>query len=75
MSPNQNHQDATASNAGSVAVIANAVAKAIGKQLPSAQEERGDERLNQARDLVSSEEVQAMVEGSNLSVIEEKIIS
>ena len=58
--------------AGSMAEIANAVVKAMGKQLPSSQEERGDDRLNQARDLVTSE-VKAMVEENDLRVIEEKI--
>jgi hypothetical protein len=72
MSPNQNHQETISSNAGSVAMIANAVVKAVGKQLPSSQEERGDEKLNQARDIVTSE-VQSMVEESDLRVIEERI--
>jgi hypothetical protein len=58
--------------AGSMAGIANAVVKAMGKQLPSSQEERGDDRLNQARDLVTSE-VKAMFEENDLRVIEEKI--
>lgn len=59
-------------SAGSVAEIAKAVVKAVGKQLPSAQEERGDDKLNQARDLVTTE-VQSMVEKGDLRVIEEKI--
>ena len=58
--------------AGSVAEIAKVVLKAMGKQLPSSQEERGDDKLNQARDLVTSE-VKSMVEDNDLRVIEEKI--
>jgi len=74
MTSNQNRQDTTdiPSNAGPVAVIANAVLKTVGKQLPSSQEERGDYKLERARDLVSSE-VQNMAEEGDLRVIEEKI--
>jgi hypothetical protein len=64
--------DAISSNVGSVAVIAKAVVKAMGKQLPSSQEEQGDDKLNEARDLVTSE-VQSMVEENDLQVIEDKI--
>jgi len=64
--------DAISSNVGSVAVIAKAVVKAMGKQLPSSQEEQGDDKLNEARDLVTSE-VQSMLEGNDLQVIEDKI--
>ncbi len=66
-----NHQDAI-SGAGSVAMIANAVVKVMGKQLPSSQEEQGDDKLNQARDLVTSE-VKSIVGESDLRVIEERI--
>ena len=45
--------------------------KAIGKQLPSSQEERGDDKLKQARDLVTNE-VQ-FVEESDFRIIEDKI--
>jgi hypothetical protein len=72
MSPNQSHKDTISSNAGSVAAIANAVVKAMGKQFPSSQEKRGDDKLNQARDLVTSE-AQFMVEENNLRVIEDRI--
>jgi hypothetical protein len=79
MSPNQNQQDTISSNAGSAAAIANAVVKALGKQLPSSQEKLGDDKLNQARDLVTSE-VQSMVEedelddlSKDLNVIGERI--
>jgi hypothetical protein len=73
MSSNQN-RDTISSNAGSVAVIANTIqlVEAIGRQLSSSQEEQGDDKLNQARDLVTSE-VQPMVEESDLRVIEEEI--
>ena len=72
MNPILSHQEAISSAAGSVTAIANAVVKAVGKQRPSAQEEQGDDKLNKARDLVTNE-VQSMVEGDDLSVIEEKI--
>jgi hypothetical protein len=73
MSPNQNHEDTTPSNAGSLAVLTNVV-KAIGKQLPSAQEEQGDDKLSRARDLVKSDVVQTVEElESDVRVIEEKI--
>ena len=72
MNPNQNHQDAISSNAGSVVAIANAVVKAMGDQLPSSQAERGDVNLNQARDLVTGD-AQSMVEENDLRFIEEKI--
>ena len=73
MSLDQNHGDTTSSNTGSLSVITNVV-KAIGKQLPSAQEEQGDDKLNRARGLVESDEVQSAVElESDLRVIEEKI--
>ena len=71
MGSNQN-QNPTSSNAGSVAVILNTVVGTIGRQLSSSQEEQGDEKLNEARDLVTSE-IQPMVEESNLRVIEERI--
>ncbi|KAN0116039.1 hypothetical protein V8E52_006345 [Russula decolorans] len=58
--------------AGSVADIAKAVVKAMGKQLPSKQADLGDDKLNQARDLVTSE-VQSMVDENDIRVIEEKI--
>ena len=47
------------------------------KQLPSSQEEQGEDKLNQARDLVKSDEVQQCVEEleTDIRVIEEKIIS
>jgi len=73
MSPNQNHQDTTSSNAGFVAMIGNAVVKAMGKQLPSSQEERGDDKLNQARDLVTTSKVQCMDEENDIRVVEERI--
>jgi len=59
-------------NAGSVAEIAKAVVKAMGKQLPSSQEKLGDDKLNQARDLVTSE-VQSIIEEGHLIVIEDLI--
>lgn len=71
MSPNQNHQDTISSKAGSVAAIANAVVKSVGKQLPSSQVELGDDKLNQARDLLTSE-VRSMVDANDLRVIENK---
>jgi hypothetical protein len=41
---------------------------------PSSQEKQGDEQLNQARDLLSSEvTVQSMIEETEIRVIEEKI--
>ena len=57
-----------------MAAITNVVVKAVGNQLPSSQVERGDDKLNKALDLVTSE-VQSMVEGDDrdLRVIEEKI--
>jgi hypothetical protein len=71
--------DTISSNAGSAAAIANEVVKALGKQLPSSQERLGDDKLNQARDLVTSE-VQSMVEedelddlSKDLNVIGERI--
>ena len=67
-----NHQDAI-SGAGSVAMIANAVVKVMGKQLPSSQEEQGDDKLNQARDLVTSEEVRTVVAENDLQTIEDQI--
>ena len=67
MSSNQN-QESISSHARSVA----AIAKAIGRQLSSSQEEQGDDKLNQARDLVTGE-VQPMVDETNLRVIEEEI--
>ena len=71
MSSNQN-QNTISSNAGSVAAIADSVVKAIEKQLPSSQEEQGDDKLNQARELVSPK-VQSIAEETDVRVIEEKI--
>ena len=60
-------------NAGAVAgVFANKFVKALGKQLPSVQEEEGDDLLNRARDLVT-DQLQAIVEGDDRRVIEEEI--
>ena len=60
-------------NAGAVAgVFANKFMKAVGKQLPSVQEEEGDDLLNRARDLVI-DQLQAIVEGDDRRVIEEEI--
>ena len=65
--------ETAAKNAGAVAgVFANKFVKAMGKQLPSAQEEQGDDLLNQARELVT-DKVQSIVCGDDLKVIEEKI--
>jgi hypothetical protein len=71
MSSDQNH-DTISSNAGSMVVIATTVVKAIGRQLPSSQREQGDEKLNEARDLVTSK-IQPMVEESDRRFIKEKI--
>jgi hypothetical protein len=72
MSLNQNHEDTTSSNVGPLDVIANAMKK----QLPSSQEEQGEDKLNHARDLVTSDEVQGVEElETDIRVIEEKIIS
>jgi len=54
-------------------MIANAVVKVMGKQLPSSQEERGDDKLNQARDLVTTSKVQCMDEENDIRVVEERI--
>ena len=66
--------DAIPSNVGSVADIAKACVKAMGKQHPSAQEEQGADKLNQARDLVTRQ-VQSIPasEGNDVQVIEKKI--
>ena len=65
--------DASASNAVSAACdIANKLVKAVGRQLPSVQEEEGDDLLTKARDLVTNQ-VQSIVEGDDLKVIEDKI--
>ena len=48
------------------------IAKAMKKRLPSPQEEQGEDKLNQARDLVTSDEVQCTEE--DIRAIEEKII-
>jgi hypothetical protein len=72
MSPNQSHQETISSNAGSVAVIANAVVKALGKQLPSSQEKVRDDKLDQAGDLVKSE-VQSMIGEDDLIAIQGRI--
>ena len=66
--PDQNHEDTTSSNAGPLGMIA----KAMKKRLPSPQEEQGEDKLNQARDLVTSDEVQCTEE--DIRAIEEKII-
>jgi hypothetical protein len=57
-------------NAG--AVLATALLNALGKHLPSSQETRGDDKLKQARDLVTNE-VRVVVPGYDLKVIEDKI--
>ena len=52
------------------------IAKAMKKQLPSSQEEQGEDKLNRARDLVKSDEVQGVEElETDIRVIEEKITS
>jgi hypothetical protein len=56
-------------NAG--AVFATAFLNAVGKQLPSSQEERGDDQLKRARDLVSGE-VQYVITESDLKIIYDK---
>lgn len=69
MSPNQTHKEIPP-NAG--AVLATAFLNAVGKQFPSSQEKRGDDRLKQARDLVTSE-VRTVIPETDLKVIEDKI--
>ncbi|KAI0274562.1 hypothetical protein BGY98DRAFT_53569 [Russula aff. rugulosa BPL654] len=69
MSPNRNHNEIPP-NAG--AVIATAFLNAMGRQLPSSQETRGDDKLKQATDLVTSE-VLAVTTETDLKVIEDKI--
>jgi hypothetical protein len=65
MSPNQIRKEMPP-NAGAV------LATAMGKQLPSSQEEQGDDKLKQARDLVTSE-VRTVVAENDIRVIEEKL--
>jgi len=69
MSPNRNHKEMPP-NAG--AVFATAFLTAVAKQLPSSQETRGDDKLKQARDLVTSE-VRTVAAENDLKVIEDKI--
>jgi hypothetical protein len=69
-SPNKNHQEIPP-NAG--AVLANAILKTMGKQLPSSQAKRGDDKLKQARDLVTPE-VQSRMSENDLNAIEDQII-
>jgi hypothetical protein len=69
MSPNRNYKEIPP-NAG--AVIATAFLDAMGRQLPSSQETRGDDKLKQATDLVTSE-VRAVAAENDLKVIEDKI--
>jgi hypothetical protein len=69
MSPNQNHKEFPP-NAG--AVFATALLNAAGKQLPSSQETRGDDKLKKARDLVTTE-VRTVTPENDLRIIEDKI--
>lgn len=69
MSLNRSH-NGIPPNAG--AVIATAILSAMGGQLPSSQETRGDDKLKQATDLVTSE-VRAVATENDLKVIEDKI--
>jgi len=68
MIPNQNLQNIPLS-AG--AVLTTTVLNAVGRQFPSSQEKRGDDKLNQARDLVT--EVRTFVAEDDSRVIEDKI--
>jgi hypothetical protein len=68
MSPNQNHKEIPP-NAG--VVVATTILNAMGKQLPSSQEARGDDKLKKARDLVTSE-VRTFAPEDDLTVIEDK---
>jgi hypothetical protein len=65
-------QDTIPSNVGHVAAIGNVFMNAIGIQLSSSQEQEGDDNLNQARDLVTSE-IRSMVGEDDLRVIQEEI--
>ncbi len=67
--PNEDHQEIPP-NAG--AVLANAFLKTMGKQLPSSQVKRGDDKLKQARDIVTPE-VQSKMPENDLKVIEDQI--
>ena len=58
---------------GNVRVIATAFLNAVGKQFPSSQEKRGDDKLALARDLVPDDEVLSMIGENDLKVIEDKI--
>ena len=73
MSPqaNQNHQGTTSSNA-SVAAIANSALKAIRERRSWSQEERGDDKLNKATDLITNE-VQSIAEENDLRVLEGEV--
>jgi hypothetical protein len=53
-----------------MAMIANAVAKAMEKRLPSSQEKQGDNKLNEARDLATVVEEDDIID---ISIIEQKI--
>jgi hypothetical protein len=68
MSSNRNHKEIPP-NAG--AVIATTILNAIERQLPSSQETRGDDKLKQATDLVTSE-VRAVTTETDLKVIEDR---
>jgi len=69
MPPNPNRPDIPP-NAG--AVLTTAILNAVGRQFPSSQEKRGDEKLNEARDLVT--EVRTHAPGDNLRAIENDLV-
>lgn len=76
MDPNKDRdqQDTVSSNASTMAAIADAVVKTMGKQLKqllsSEDERRGDDALDEAIDLVTRE---ANIRENNLRVLEEQI--
>lgn len=70
MGLNQNHKGTISSNAGPMAVIANAVAKAMEKRLSSSQERQGDNKLDQARDLATVVEEDDIID---ISIVEQKV--
>ena len=69
MSPSHNHNEIPP-NAG--AVIATAFLNAVGRQFPSSQETRGDDKLKQAGDLVTNQ-VRAVAGENDLKIIEDQI--
>jgi hypothetical protein len=62
------------SESGDIRAVATAFLNAVEKQFPSSQEKRGDDKLTQARDILSYREEESSIAKNDLKVLQDKVV-